>query len=58
MFDVYLHPDDVEAAYAELVERGAQIVHGLVDQGHGLREFRVRDQDGYILAFGQPIPPD
>jgi catechol 2,3-dioxygenase-like lactoylglutathione lyase family enzyme len=26
-----------------------------VDQGYGQREFRVRDPDGYILAFGQSL---
>jgi catechol 2,3-dioxygenase-like lactoylglutathione lyase family enzyme len=37
------------------VERGAELVHGPVDQDYGLRELRVRDPDGYILAFGQPL---
>lgn len=53
MFDAYVYVDDVDLLYAELVERGAEIVHGPVEQGYGLREFRVRDPDGYILAFGR-----
>jgi catechol 2,3-dioxygenase-like lactoylglutathione lyase family enzyme len=57
MFDAYFWVDDVEGLHAEVVERGAELVHGLVDQGYGLREFRVRDPDGYILAFGQPLAP-
>jgi hypothetical protein len=40
--------------YADVVERAAEVVHGPVDQDYGLRELRVRDPDGYILAFGQP----
>jgi catechol 2,3-dioxygenase-like lactoylglutathione lyase family enzyme len=55
MFDAYFWVDDVERMYADVVERGAEVVHGPVEQGYGLREFRVRDPDGYILAFGQPL---
>jgi catechol 2,3-dioxygenase-like lactoylglutathione lyase family enzyme len=54
MFDAYVYVDDVEGLHAELVGRRAEVVHGPVDQGYGLREFRIRDPDGYILAFGQP----
>jgi predicted enzyme related to lactoylglutathione lyase len=55
MFDAYFWVDDVDRVYADVVERGAEVVHGPVDQGYGLREFRVRDSEGYILAFGQPL---
>jgi catechol 2,3-dioxygenase-like lactoylglutathione lyase family enzyme len=53
MFDVYLYVDDVHALYEELRERGADLLHGPVEQGYGLREIRVRDPHGYILAFGK-----
>ena len=53
MFDTYIYVDDVEALHDEFVERGADLVHGPVDQGYGLRELRVRDPDGYIVAFGK-----
>ena len=55
MFDAYFWVDDVEALHGELVDRGAELVHGPVDQGYGLRELRVRDPHGYILAFGTPL---
>jgi catechol 2,3-dioxygenase-like lactoylglutathione lyase family enzyme len=55
MFDVYVYVDDVEAFHSELVERGADLLHGPVDQGYGLREVRVRDPHGYILAFGRSL---
>jgi catechol 2,3-dioxygenase-like lactoylglutathione lyase family enzyme len=58
MFDVHVRVEDVEALYDELVGRGAEIVHGPVNQGYGIREFRVRDPHGYILAFGRPVRPD
>jgi predicted enzyme related to lactoylglutathione lyase len=55
MFDAYFWVDDVDRLYADVVEREAEVVHGPVNQGYGLREFRVRDPEGYILAFGQPL---
>ena len=53
MFDVYVYVDDVEALYDELVERGAELLDAPTDQAYGLRELRVRDPHGYILAFGK-----
>jgi catechol 2,3-dioxygenase-like lactoylglutathione lyase family enzyme len=55
MFDVYLYVADVERLHAELVERRADLLHGPVEQGYGLREVRVRDPHGYVLAFGQRL---
>ena len=55
MFDLYVYVEDVEGLYDELVDRGAEIVHGPVDQGYGTHEFRVRDPHGYILAFGRQL---
>ena len=58
MFDVYVYPDgDLDALHLELVERGAELLHGPVEQAYGMREFRVRDPFGYVLAFGQPVSP-
>jgi catechol 2,3-dioxygenase-like lactoylglutathione lyase family enzyme len=54
MFDVYVQVDDVDALHEELVGRGADILHAPVEQPYGLREVRIRDPDGYILAFGEP----
>jgi catechol 2,3-dioxygenase-like lactoylglutathione lyase family enzyme len=53
MFDVYIYVDDVEALHQELVGRGAEILGEPVDQGYGMREIRVRDPHGYVLAFGE-----
>jgi uncharacterized glyoxalase superfamily protein PhnB len=57
MFDVYVYVNDVGALHDDLVERGAEIVQPPTDQGYGLREIRVRDPDGYILAFGKLLEP-
>jgi catechol 2,3-dioxygenase-like lactoylglutathione lyase family enzyme len=32
-----------------------ELLHGPVEPGYGLREVRVRDTHGYVLAFGQPL---
>jgi len=53
MFDLYIYVDDVAALHAELVERGADILSAPVDTEYGMREIRVRDPFGYILAFGE-----
>ena len=55
MFDVYLWVDDVEALHAELVERGADVLHPPTDRPWRMREIRVRDRDGYVLGIGQPL---
>lgn len=55
MFDAYFWVDDVEALHAEFVEREADLLHGPVEQRYGLREIRVRDPHGYVLAFGQRL---
>jgi len=52
---VYCHVRGVDALYAECTTRGADICMPLADRGFGLRDFRVRDLDGNILGFGEPI---
>jgi catechol 2,3-dioxygenase-like lactoylglutathione lyase family enzyme len=53
MFDLYIYVDDVDALHQELRDRGADILHGPGDTDYGMREIRVRDPHGYILAFGK-----
>jgi catechol 2,3-dioxygenase-like lactoylglutathione lyase family enzyme len=52
MFDLYIYVDDLEALHEELKARGADILSAPHDTEYGLREIRVRDPHGYILAFG------
>jgi catechol 2,3-dioxygenase-like lactoylglutathione lyase family enzyme len=52
-FDVYVYVDDVDALHDELRGRGAAILNSPVETEYGLREIRVRDPDGYVLAFGK-----
>lgn len=41
--------DDVDAAHAEAVRRGYEIVHPLTDERWGVRRFFVRAPDGNVL---------
>jgi catechol 2,3-dioxygenase-like lactoylglutathione lyase family enzyme len=53
MFDLYVYVDDVDGLHAELVGRGADIMYAPAEMEYGLREIRVRDPHGYVLAFGK-----
>jgi uncharacterized glyoxalase superfamily protein PhnB len=48
--------NDVEALHAELVTKGAVIVYPPVIQPYGMKEFAIRDPNGYVLGFGQTWP--
>jgi catechol 2,3-dioxygenase-like lactoylglutathione lyase family enzyme len=55
MFDIYVYVEDVDALHEELAGRGAEIIGDVTDTEYGCREFRVRDPDGYVLAFGKVL---
>ncbi len=55
MFDLYVYVDEVDALHEELIGRGAEALGPPVRQGYGMYDFRVRDPDGYVLAFGRPL---
>ena len=55
-WDVFFWVDDVEALHAELRLKGAKVVYPLVVQPYGMKEFAVRDPNGYVLGFGQEWP--
>ncbi len=48
----YFHADNVEELWQQLREK-ATIVYPLERFGYGMREFAIRDNNGYILQFGQ-----
>ena len=45
--------EEVDALWARVKDR-AEIVYAVSDQEHGAREFGIRDDSGYRLAFGAP----
>lgn len=61
---VSIHTPDVDAAYAEALERGYEIVHPLTTEVWGVRRFLVRAPDGNVInivghhAETHGAPPD
>jgi len=55
-WDAFFWVNDVRALHAELAANGADIVYGpVVQPAYHMEEFAVRDADGYVLGFGQPV---
>ncbi|HWV58488.1 MAG TPA: VOC family protein [Longimicrobiales bacterium] len=55
-YDLYFDIRNVDALAGELVARGAEIIDGPRDRSYGQRELVVRDCNGFVLAFGEPLP--
>jgi predicted enzyme related to lactoylglutathione lyase len=55
LFDVYLWADDVRALHEELSRSGADVLHAPTERPWGMLEIRVRDLNGYVLGFGEPL---
>lgn len=51
----WIFAEDVDAAYAELQKRGADIIQPIANMPWGLRQFSVRDLNGYIFHFHHDI---
>ena len=52
---LYFYPRDIRALWAYL-KHHAKVERELHAQDSGLLEFRVRDCNNYVLAFGQKAP--
>ncbi|HEY3782089.1 MAG TPA: GNAT family N-acetyltransferase [Fimbriimonadaceae bacterium] len=53
--EIWIDVDDVNALYAQHLERGAMILSPIEDKPWGFREYTVRDPNGYHLRFaGSP----
>lgn len=50
----YIYVDDVDALWSRLEGRVAA-EWGPEDMPYGLREFAIKDPDGYLLSFGQSV---
>ena len=46
---------DVNAYYAELINKKAKITHEIGDRDYGIRDFGLIDNNGFILIFGQDV---
>lgn len=54
--DLYVHIGNVDDLYRRLKER-VQIVEDPHDTFYGMREFIIRDLNGFWVSFGQPASP-
>ena len=51
--DLYITTDNVDDVYQRLKDR-VQVVENLYNAFYGMREFVVRDINGFWVTFGQP----
>lgn len=52
-WDVFYWVESLDALVEELTQRGATFVYPPMVQPYGMREFAVRDANGYVLGFGE-----
>ncbi len=52
--DLYVHVDDVDERF-EVVAKKADVVEAPHATEYGMREFIVKDLNGFWLTFGQPL---
>ena len=52
---LYINVDDVDALAGSLDRARVEFLADLADQPHGMREIIVRDNNGYVIIFGQPL---
>ena len=50
----YVEADSIDAFYAEVTARGAELIKTIRDEPWGMREFGVRTVDGRRIMFGSP----
>jgi uncharacterized glyoxalase superfamily protein PhnB len=50
----YFRVDDAAALWLQLKDN-ARVVYPIEDFDYGMREFAIRDNNGYILQFGQEL---
>jgi predicted enzyme related to lactoylglutathione lyase len=46
---------DIDAYHKEIIDRGAHVAKGPINQPYGIREFGVSDVNGVGIVFGQDI---
>ena len=53
---LYIDVDDADALYAEAKEAGGKFEQEPTTQPYDMRDFSLRDPNGYLLIFGSPAP--
>jgi hypothetical protein len=58
-WDVFFWITDAQSLHDELQANGADFVYGpIIQKSYSMKEFAVRDRDGYVLGFGQDWTED
>ena len=52
-WDVFYWVEALDALFEQLTRLGATVVYSPTVQPYGIREFAVRDPNGYVLGFGE-----
>lgn len=52
---IYVYPDDVRALW-ERIKDSVDVVDALAVMEYGMREFSVRDPNGFTVYIGEPAP--
>ena len=52
VWTLYVYPDDVESLWEKLKEQ-APVAYPLHETPYGMREFGIRDPNGFALSFGK-----
>jgi uncharacterized glyoxalase superfamily protein PhnB len=55
MLDIRIMVPDVDEIYDRLRRAGVEIVHDIADRPYGLRDFIIRDLNGFRLRFAAPL---
>jgi uncharacterized glyoxalase superfamily protein PhnB len=53
--DVRLLVEDVDAMYRKIRNNGVPVVHEIGDRPYGLRDFIIRDLNGFRIRFASPL---
>lgn len=54
---LYINTDEVEQLWEQVRDR-ARVCYPLEDFEHGMREFAIYDNNGYLLQFGRELTVD
>ena len=56
-WDVFFWVNDADELCEEFKSKAAELVYGpIIQTEYNMKEFAVRDIDGYVLGFGQDMP--
>jgi uncharacterized glyoxalase superfamily protein PhnB len=51
---LYFRPDNIDRLWERVKDR-VPVVYPIENFSYGMREFAIRDNNGYILQFGKPL---